>query len=139
MSARPDQPTAPARLLRADGAVVVPAEVAGEVLRALVRDLTARIRADGGEVSPAVRRLLYALHEAAQHPGTAPASSGPGTPPAAPATVELTAPEAAYLLECSPEYVRRLARTGRVLGRRAGRVWLIDPASLDSYRKGQAA
>ena len=42
----------------------MPAAVAGEVLRALMRDLTARVRADGGEVSPAVRQLLYALHAA---------------------------------------------------------------------------
>ncbi|WUQ57126.1 helix-turn-helix domain-containing protein [Streptomyces virginiae] len=51
--------------------------------------------------------------------------------------MELTAEQAALLLGCSTEYVRRLARTGRVLARRAGPAWLIDPASLDAYRKGQ--
>ncbi|WP_328488237.1 helix-turn-helix domain-containing protein [Streptomyces zaomyceticus] len=56
-----------------------------------------------------------------------------------PATVELTAHEAALLLECSPEYARRLARTGRLLARRAGTTWLINPTSLDNYRKGRAA
>ncbi|MBT2450932.1 helix-turn-helix domain-containing protein [Streptomyces sp. ISL-43] len=131
------QPEGFGRLVRPDGAVLVPAAVAGEVLRALVRDLTARVRADGGEVSPAVRRLLYALHAAdEQHQQ---ASSAAGTPAVAPATVELTAQQAAALLECSPEYARRLARSGRLRARRAGPVWLVDAASLEAYRKGDAA
>ncbi|MFI8106286.1 helix-turn-helix domain-containing protein [Streptomyces sp. NPDC086023] len=122
-------------LVRPDGSVLVPAAVAGEVLRALVRDLTARVRADGGEVSPTVRRLLYALHAAdEQHQR---AGSVPGTPPGAPATVEVTAQQAAALLECSPEYARRLARSGRLRARRAGPVWLVDATSLDAYRRGQ--
>ncbi|MFC8715803.1 helix-turn-helix domain-containing protein [Kitasatospora sp. NPDC057198] len=50
--------------------------------------------------------------------------------------MELTAPEAAELLACSPEYVRRLARTGRLVGRRAGWAWLINRDSLDTYRHG---
>lgn len=142
VSGHADQSVAPAvrgNLLRADGAVVVPAEVAGEVLRALVRDLTTRVRTDGGELSPAVRRLLYALHDAAQLPTEPEPSSADGTMTVVPATVELTAHEAALLLECSPEYARRLARTGRLLARRAGTTWLINPTSLDNYRKGRAA
>ncbi|WP_371588272.1 helix-turn-helix domain-containing protein [Streptomyces virginiae] len=123
-------------LLRPDGSVVIPAAAAHEVLRALVRDLTARARADGGEVSPGARRLLYALHEAANR-AEREASSAAGTPTPGSGTVELTAEQAALLLGCSTEYVRRLARTGRVLARRAGPAWLIDPASLDAYRKGQ--
>ncbi|MFD7968585.1 helix-turn-helix domain-containing protein [Streptomyces clavifer] len=63
--------------------------------------------------------------------------SGDGTPPAPAATVELTAGEAAFLLGCSTEYARRLARTGRVLARRAGPAWLINRQALDTYRKGQ--
>lgn len=124
--------------LRPDGSVVIPADVAGEVLRSLVRDLTARVRADGGEVSPSVRRVLYALHEAAQR-SEPPTGSDSGTPAPLPATVELTAHQAALLLECSPEYARRLARSGRVDARRAGPAWLISRASLDAYRKGKAA
>lgn len=127
------------RLVRDDGAVVVPPEVASDVLRALVRDLTARVRADGGEVTPAVRQVLYALHEAAQRTAPPTPSSAPGTPVVAPATVELTAHEAAHLLGCSTEYARRLARTGRVPARRAGPAWLIDRQALDAYRKGTAA
>ncbi|MFJ6934463.1 helix-turn-helix domain-containing protein [Streptomyces sp. NPDC101132] len=125
-----------AGLLRPDGAVLVPAAVAGEVLRALVRDLTARVRADGGEVSPGVRLLLYALHAANEQHGRQ-AGSGNGTPEQAPATVEVTAQQAAELLECSAEYARRLARLGRLHARRVGPVWLVDAASLDAYRKGK--
>ncbi|MFH9641232.1 helix-turn-helix domain-containing protein [Streptomyces globisporus] len=113
--------------------------MAGEVLRALIRDLTARVRTDGGEVSPTVRRVLYALHEAAQNTAAHAPSSAHGTPDTPPATVELTTHEAAQLLGCSTEYARRLARTGRVLARRAGPAWLINNASLDAYRKGTAA
>ncbi|ULR50593.1 helix-turn-helix domain-containing protein [Streptomyces deccanensis] len=131
----PPDPTV-AALLRPDGSVIVPASVAGDVLRALVRDLTARIRADGGEISPRIRALLYALHAADQQ-------DTPGFPtetPTAPAdTVELGMREVAALLECSPQYARRLARNGSLPARRAGRIWLVDPTALDAFRKGHAA
>lgn len=130
---------AAATLLGPDGSVTIPPGVAGEVLRALVRDLTARVRADGGEVSPTVRQVLYALHDATQRPNTPVPSSVAGTPAVAPDTVELTAYEASIALGCSTEYARRLARTGRVLARRAGPAWLINRQALDAYRKGTAA
>jgi excisionase family DNA binding protein len=118
--------------------VLIPPEVAGDVLRALVRDLTARVRADGGEVGPRVRRVLYALHEAAQHPTTPTVerSSDIGTSPGPAATVEeVTVDEAAALLGCTPGYVRRLARAGTLAGRRHGaRTWALDRAALDAYR-----
>jgi excisionase family DNA binding protein len=143
---QPDEP--PLDLVRADGSVIVPAAVAGEVLRALVRDLTARVRADGGEVAPDVRRLFYALHAAAQHAehrATAATrierSSDSGTAPPAPATVtEVSVDEAAALLGCSPEYVRRLTRRGTLAARRIGRrAWAIDRTALDDYRHGRTA
>jgi excisionase family DNA binding protein len=143
---QPDEP--PLDLVRPDGSVVIPSAVAGDVLRALVRDLTARVRADGGEIGPGVRRLLYALHTAAQHAEhratTATGierSSDSGTAPPAPATVtEVSVNEAAALLGCSPEYVRRLVRTGAFTARRIGaRIWAIDRATLDNYRHGRTA
>ncbi|MGQ4727047.1 helix-turn-helix domain-containing protein [Streptomyces sp. Ju416(a)] len=137
MAAPPDPGTD--RLVRADGAVVVPPGIANEVLRALVRDLTTRVRTDGGEVSPGVRQLLWALQDAAQHPARTAPSSAHGTAAPAAATVELTAHEAAALMGCSTEYARRLARTGRVLARRAGPAWLINRQALDAYRRGTAA
>ena len=135
-------------LLAPDGSVTIPATVAGDLLRALVRDLTARVRVDGGEVAPGVRRVLYALHAAAQHAeqtaddrarheiehtpdnGTAPTNS---------ATVDaVSVAEAAAALECRPEYVRRLARRGDLAAHRLGRrTWAIDRASLDHYRYGR--
>ncbi|GGV83862.1 hypothetical protein GCM10010294_60900 [Streptomyces griseoloalbus] len=135
MAMQPDPGVA--RLLRPDGSVMVPPSVASEVLRALMRDLLDRTRADGGELSPEARRVLHALHAAAvrgePHP---PAGSSGGTPQQPAATVELTAAEAAHAMRCSPSYARRLARSGRVRARRAGPVWLIDSASLDAYRTG---
>ncbi|MFE1250505.1 helix-turn-helix domain-containing protein [Streptomyces sp. NPDC058741] len=127
-----------ARLLRPDGSVMVPASVAGEVLRALVRDLVGRARADGGEVSPQARRVLYALHAAAvQDESTGPAFA-PETRARSAASVELTARQVAEILGCSAQYARSLARSGRVRARRAGPAWLIDSASLDAYRTGRS-
>ncbi|MFK0297418.1 excisionase family DNA-binding protein [Streptomyces sp. NPDC090442] len=126
-------------LTRADGAVIVPAAVAGDVLRALVRDLTARVRADGGEVTPGVRRLLYALHTAAQHAEmfdsvTAPFdSSATGTPPRTSGTVSVA--EAAALMGCTTRHVRALIAAGRLPAERVGaRVWAIDTDALHHYR-----
>ncbi|WP_155059737.1 excisionase family DNA-binding protein [Streptomyces blattellae] len=128
------------RLTRADGSVIVPASVAGEVLRALVRDLTARVRADGGEVAPGVRRLLYALHTAAQRADafdsvTAPfdSTAATGTAPGQSGTVCVA--EAAALMGCTPRHVRALIADGRLSAERVGaRVWAIDADALDHYR-----
>ncbi|GAA2218852.1 helix-turn-helix domain-containing protein [Streptomyces indiaensis] len=126
-------------VLGPDGSVTIPAPLAREVVRALVRDLTARVRADGGEVSPAVRGIVRALHEAAAwRPDEG--GSGGGTPVERAASVqEVTTEQAAELLGCSTRYVRRLAGSGRVAARRAGPVWLIDRASLDAFRTGGVA
>ena len=59
-----DLPPGAAGLVRADGAVVVPPALAGEVLRRLMRDLTAEVRANGGRLSPQVYGLLWALRAA---------------------------------------------------------------------------
>ncbi|MEU9183359.1 helix-turn-helix domain-containing protein [Streptomyces sp. NPDC048484] len=39
--------------------------------------------------------------------------------------MEIGASELAERMGCSPEYARRLARSGRVPARRVGRTWLI--------------
>ncbi|MGI5182233.1 helix-turn-helix domain-containing protein [Dactylosporangium sp. CA-152071] len=123
-----------ARLLRPDGSVLVPGDVAGELLAAAVRDLTARARRDGLLVSARAQRILLALHEAAErHEQT---STAAGTEPVAPATVagRVAAAQAAGLLGCTESYVRRLCRAGRLAGERVGPVWLVDTESLDAYR-----
>ncbi|MGW4752003.1 helix-turn-helix domain-containing protein [Streptomyces chartreusis] len=123
-------------LMRPDGSVLIPAPLAGEVMRALVRDLTTRVRADGGEVSPAVRSLVRALHVSAVR-SDVPVTFADETPSDLPVTViEVTTEQAAELLGCSAQYARHLARSGRVAARRVGRVWLLDRESLDAFRTG---
>lgn len=118
-----------------DGSVIVPAALAGPVRRILIRDLAQHIRTDGGAPTTAVRQLVYALARAEHHAQADTDGSDTGTPPPAPATVEISTTAAAVVLGCSESYVRRLCRSGRLHGRRAGRrTWLIDRASLDAWR-----
>lgn len=128
------------RLTRANAAVIVPAAVAGDVLRALIRDLTARVRADGGEVTPGIRRLLFALHTAAQHAETFESTTAPfestaatGSAPGRSGTVCVA--QAAALMGCTTRHVRALIAAGRLPAERIGaRVWAIDADALNHYR-----
>ncbi|MGW0626061.1 helix-turn-helix domain-containing protein [Streptomyces sp. NPDC002758] len=131
-------------LVQPDGSVIVPATATRAVLRALTRDLTARVRVDGGTVAPDVTRLLYALHSAAQHaedrantPSIERSSDNDTAPPPTATVNEVSADEAAAVLGCSAGYVRRLARAGTIRARRIGaRAWAIDRTALDHYRHG---
>lgn len=122
---------APALLLD-DGSVVVPAEVAGEVLRALARHVTERARVDGGQASPACRTLLSALYEAARRPLRPVAVDG--NDEAGPATLDVagmvTVAQLAEASGQSPRTLRHWAASGRVRAHRVGRTWLIAPDSL---------
>jgi excisionase family DNA binding protein len=136
-------------LRRPDGSVLVPPEVAGSALHLLVIGLRERVRRDGGRITPELRRLLYALHDAASRHDEAEAKAllddvrrlpmaygvASGSAPADYATVA----EAAFSLGCSQGWVRSLARRGLLLASRVGRAWLIDRASLDAYRHGRQA
>ncbi|MFK0296708.1 excisionase family DNA-binding protein [Streptomyces sp. NPDC090442] len=132
-------------LTRADGAVIVPAAVAGDVLRALVRDLTARVRADGGEVTPGIRRLLYALHTAAQRAEMFDSVAAPFESTAATGTTlgpsgTVCVAEAAALMGCTTRHVRALIAAGHLPAERIGaRVWAIDATGLDHYRHHRGA
>lgn len=117
--------------------VDVPDELAGWVLNSILRDLAGRVRRDGGTVSPDAQRLLYRLHEADQRRSTTGIGSHPTERPTVGAAVTVT--EAAQQMECRPEWVRHLCRTGRLDARRSGGVWLIDPDSLTTYRRPQGA
>lgn len=123
----------PAReMVRPDGAVVVPAELVGPVLGALVRDLTARVRSSGAPVSPGVQELLYALHEGQQRAENPLPPNGFANEPAGHQVdrVDLvTVADAAHRLGRSEQWVRTLLRRGQLTGRRAGRAWLVDPTS----------
>lgn len=119
----------PGALLCADGSVLIPQDLAAEVLGALVRDVTARVRADGAQPSASCRDLLKALYEAA-HPGPGTgAGSGRGTCSAEPDTIEIPVSDIAEVMGASREYVRRLCRTGALPARKVGGVWLITKAS----------
>ncbi|MFD9905887.1 helix-turn-helix domain-containing protein [Streptomyces sp. NPDC059063] len=131
-------------LRRADGSVIVPPTVAGEVARILFAHLDARARTDGGELSRAARRLLVELQAAAQHTDHPPAfesdtapfeSAATGSTPPEPGTVRVPVAEAAALMECSPRWIRHLITTGQLPAQRVGaRVWAIDRAALNHYR-----
>lgn len=118
-----------ASLRQPDGSVVIPPHLAGPVLRLLVLALAEQVRRDGGETSAAVRAILWGLHDAAtQH--DARTGFDDETPARTAATIEMDTADAAQVLGCSRQYVRRLAASGRLTARRAGRTWLVDPHSL---------
>ncbi|MEV7427006.1 helix-turn-helix domain-containing protein [Streptomyces sp. NPDC091212] len=129
----------PRALVRADGSVVVPPALAAGVLRVLLRDLGARVAVDGGELAPGVHRLLWSLHVASSAVEDEPDGSGDGTPSEGPASVEISTADAARVLGCSEGYVRRLARAGRLRGRKVGPVWLVAEAAIVAPGSEEAA
>ncbi|MET8377445.1 helix-turn-helix domain-containing protein [Streptomyces microflavus] len=136
---RPDVEVAARRLLRPDGSVVVPPQLAAGVLRVLLRDVGARLKADQGAVPLPVSSLFWALALAAERV-EAEEGSGAGTPADRPVSVEISTAAAARELGCSESYVRRLARAGRLQGRKVGPVWLVAEAAIVApERKDQAA
>lgn len=134
MTGRPEL----AGLVQPDGSVTVPAAVAGEVLRRLVRDMHNELCSTGGRPSPAARRLLDALYVAAERYRRPVAEADPSfveeSESAGSSTVELTVADVVERLACSAQWVTTLARRGRITGRRIGRTWLLDAASVESYR-----
>lgn len=118
-----------------DGSVIVPPDVAGELVAAAVRDLTARARRDGLAVSARAIAALEALHRAAERYDAAMFVDEPA--PAASPTVEIATQDAASAMGCTVQHVTRLCRSGLIRGRRIGRAWLVDQASLDAYRFGR--
>ncbi|MEU3435458.1 helix-turn-helix domain-containing protein [Streptomyces sp. NPDC006863] len=135
---RPDVGEAARRLLREDGSVVVPPQLAAGVLRVLLRDVGARLKSDRGAVPLSTSSLLWALALAAEQ-AEAEAGSAPGTPADRPVSVEISTAEAARELGCSEGYVRRLARTGRLRGRKVGPVWLVAEAAIVAAETERAA
>ncbi|MFJ1788379.1 helix-turn-helix domain-containing protein [Streptomyces anulatus] len=134
----PDVEAAARRLLREDGSVLIPAGLAGAVLRILLRDVSARVAVDGGKVAPGVPGLLWALKAAADQ-AEVEEGSAPGTHADRPVSVEISTAEAARELGCSEGYVRRLARAGRLQGRKVGPVWLVAEAAIVAPETERAA
>lgn len=144
-AARGDLSPDVAGLLRPDGSIVIPASIAADVSRRLLRDLGREVQANGGRLPPATYRLLWALHEAARAEAAKgaeiapPPGSVPGTSVAAGASVEIGTAEAARRMGCSESYVRRLARLGLVPARRVAGVWLITRAAGAVEDESEAA
>jgi excisionase family DNA binding protein len=112
----------------------------------VVLGLRELVRRDGGAVAPELQRLLFALHEVAErqdeakalardNPESAPRARGAGFELETVSGACATVGEAASVLGCSSQWIRRLARRGVLHGHRVGRSWLIDRASLDDYWK----
>ncbi|MGW6462583.1 helix-turn-helix domain-containing protein [Streptomyces rubiginosohelvolus] len=135
---RSDVGEAARRLLREDGSVVVPPELADGVLRVLLRDVGARLKADRGAVPLSTSSLLWALALAAEQAEEGEGSAC-GTPAERPVSVEISTAEAARELGCSEGYVRRLARAGRLRGRKVGPVWLVAEAAIVAPETERAA
>lgn len=127
-----------AGLVQPDGTFVVPDNLTSDVLRRLLRDMHNEARDLGVVATPAAQRLLDGLYVAAERyrqPVTeADRSFANESAPAGSSIVELTVTDTAERLECSEQWVRQLARRGRITGRRIGRTWLLDAASVESYR-----
>lgn len=120
---------------------VLAGEVADAVLGALIRDLTQRVRVDGGSVPSWVFPVCEALQEASGRARvvTLPRGSAAGTVGVTVDSLLKPVGEAADLVGVSPEYVRRLCRTGRVRCHRAGREWLVDIESLAGVTRRRIA
>jgi hypothetical protein len=122
--------------------VQVPPELAGVVLRALLRDLAERVRADGGTPSATARAFLAELHAATACRTQAVAPdlhvADDGHDPDAPAMLDVTGMLVVSQVAAASGYscrtLRRWAANGRVAAIRAGRTWLIDPESLREDR-----
>ncbi|GAA4040974.1 hypothetical protein GCM10023063_28370 [Arthrobacter methylotrophus] len=129
-----------AHLVRPDGSVVVPPEVADRVLRILVVGLSESVQRNaGGRVSEPVMNVLHALNAAAAREEQT--SSANGTVFGEKRTMEsmkggswLTCREAAALLQCTDRAIRKACGQGRLSALKHGSQWLIAEADLDRYR-----
>jgi excisionase family DNA binding protein len=124
-------------LLREDGSVLCPPELADWLIGALVRDLlAAKVAGRGGRPSLPVVAFLDALQASSiAHDER---SSAVGTDESEHATIGiedvLSVAQCAEILECSPRAVRKACIEGRLTGRKTGSTWLITRQNLDTYR-----
>lgn len=135
------------RLIRADGAVVIPARLADAVLVVLTLGLDVLSRRNElGRLSPQMHEILEALQAASSRaPDPGMSANGPTRP--GPASLEspdlqgtkelLTVAAAAEILGSSTRHLRRLCSTGRLPAKRLGRAYFISPGDLDDYRFGR--
>lgn len=131
-----------ARLVQADGSVVVPGAVADGVLRLLVLGVTrASQRNAGGRPTDSVLEVLHALNQAAVKAAES-STSGSGSDIAEKRTMItqdgnwMDSKEAAALLDCTDRAIRLACGQGRLYARKTGRQWMIHEKDLDTYRFG---
>jgi excisionase family DNA binding protein len=53
--------------------------------------------------------------------------------PAMPTMPLMEVDRVAYRMSVSPEFVRRLLRSGKLVGIRVGRMWRVDPREVQAY------
>jgi excisionase family DNA binding protein len=117
--------------------VLVPCELARPLARLAITGAKMVSDRDGGLVLPPGMATLLA--ELATFAGEIPARTVGAVPPCTP-SAELTVGEAAAVTSLSAQRVRYLARSGRLIARRAGRDWLIDRLAAEDYaRRRQVA
>jgi excisionase family DNA binding protein len=121
--------------VRTDGSVVFRAEDWGRLAAYVSRKVREDAQRNGGGYSPLLlgfvdaartaEHLMFAFapEQRLQVPLSEPDNKQAGM-------MWVSAKEAATRNGCSVEYMRRLARQGRVPACRAGREWLIDPEAV---------
>jgi hypothetical protein len=117
---------------------------ARELLRLVLQGVDVRARNGGTPVAPWLVDVCRELATVAEsEPPAWLRGSGDGTTFGTVVDVAtgrfVPTAQAARHAGVSAEYVRRLARTGRIRRRRVGQVWLVDPESLDSVLRRSAA
>lgn len=132
-----------ARLVQADGSVVVPGAVAEGMLRLLVLGtIEVSKRNAGGLPTAAVIAVLTSLQQAAIKAAEAPTSDHGsdggekrimGIQPGS----WMGSKEAAALLQCTDRAIRLACEQGRLPAQMISRHWLILESDLDTYRFGK--
>lgn len=126
---------------RPDGSVVVPARVAGSMIRLLTIGVVEG-RRHRVPVNSDMVRVLDALQEAAAAADAG--SSGAGTTAVGGVTLDarqqyLTTAEAAVVCGCTPRAIVKAIGQGRLRAEQHGHLWLIGTADLDTYRFGRSS
>ncbi|HEX7658513.1 MAG TPA: helix-turn-helix domain-containing protein [Pseudonocardiaceae bacterium] len=128
-SPNPREPAGPGvPMVLGDGAVIVPAGLAAEVLARLSRDILTDARTTGRQPTTTARLLLDALHSGAQRHRFGPQIVAE---PPEPATLDdhtsdmVSVAEMAHRMGCTPRHVRALLAAGRLAGRKSGGTWIV--------------
>lgn len=124
-----------------DGSIAGEAQALNTVRLWVLRTYRAEVSRNGGTGSSVVlMEFLTAMADSARLREEV-AESAPLAVPDTSGTekIEVSVVEASRLLGCSPGYVRRLLREGKLAGRRVGRDWLVDASRIDLQRPGRAS